>query len=71
MLSDYACGEDEFSCSNHKCVPISLKCNGQNDCGDNSDETKDCIGISLQIIKLVKYEIKFNFVTLIIKLIIN
>ena len=42
---EYACKSDEFRCTNHKCVHKTLKCNGQNDCGDNSDETKDCIGI--------------------------
>ena len=50
--SDYACGEDEFSCTNHKCIPMSFKCNGQNDCGDNSDEERDCVGNVYQLIKL-------------------
>ena len=67
MLLDYACGEDEFSCSNHKCVPISLKCNGQNDCGDNSDETKDCIGIFNNHLIINKLVFLVNFIALIIK----
>ena len=54
MHSDYACGEDEFSCSNHKCIPMSFKCNGQNDCGDNSDEKRDCVGNEYQLINLDK-----------------
>ncbi|CAK9805473.1 Vitellogenin receptor [Anthophora plagiata] len=27
-----------FSCENKKCVSFSYRCNGENDCGDNSDE---------------------------------
>ena len=28
----------EFSCKNNRCVLNKWKCDGQNDCGDNSDE---------------------------------
>ncbi|KAJ7988450.1 hypothetical protein DPEC_G00323670 [Dallia pectoralis] len=31
----------EFLCNNGRCVSSKLRCNEQNDCGDNSDE-KDC-----------------------------
>lgn len=44
LVLDYACDEDKFSCANHYCVPMTLKCNGEDDCGDNSDETADCKG---------------------------
>ena len=27
-----------FSCDNGECVPDSYRCNGHDDCGDNSDE---------------------------------
>ena len=41
-FKDESCDEDEFSCANQKCIPISWKCNGIDDCGDNSDEIKGC-----------------------------
>lgn len=30
-----------IKCKNKACVPASFKCDGEDDCGDNSDET-DC-----------------------------
>ncbi|KAF4524942.1 hypothetical protein B566_EDAN012698 [Ephemera danica] len=37
------CADGEFTCGNHKCIPMSQVCNGMNDCKDNktSDETHD------------------------------
>ena len=36
------CDEDEFTCTNlpnnTNCIPISWKCDGDDDCGDGSDE---------------------------------
>ena len=33
------CGLDEFKCTNDsKCIPLHLKCDGNRDCADNSDE---------------------------------
>ncbi|XP_028846293.1 low-density lipoprotein receptor-related protein 2a isoform X3 [Denticeps clupeoides] len=32
------CGSNSFSCSNGKCVPQSYRCDGMDDCHDNSDE---------------------------------
>ena len=32
------CGDGEFTCKNKVCIHLSLKCNGENDCGDFSDE---------------------------------
>ena len=38
------CDSDEFTCSNLKCRPESVVCDGNDDCGDNSDEEQDCGG---------------------------
>nr|XP_034315440.1 uncharacterized protein LOC105331596 isoform X4 [Crassostrea gigas] len=37
------CAGDEMTCSNRKCVPIRYICDGDNDCGDMSDE-QNCPG---------------------------
>ncbi|KAF8767497.1 Sortilin-related receptor-like protein [Argiope bruennichi] len=37
-----ACKNDEFKCTNHKCIPKTKMCDGSNDCGDYSDEGKQC-----------------------------
>ena len=38
------CSSTEFTCTNRrKCIPSRYICDGENDCGDNSDENK-CAG---------------------------
>ncbi|XP_061819422.1 low-density lipoprotein receptor-related protein 3-like [Nerophis lumbriciformis] len=37
-LGQSSCQSDEFLCGNGKCLPHSWKCNGQDECGDASDE---------------------------------
>ena len=35
----------KFICkTTEKCIPSYLKCDGKDDCGDNSDEEEGCIG---------------------------
>ena len=44
------CPMNQFRCDNGTCIPIFWACDGFNDCGDDSDETKHCaLGISLAI----------------------
>lgn len=40
--STTACDEDEGKCCNGKCIPLRWQGDGDNDCGDNSDEEKQC-----------------------------
>ncbi|KAK3085842.1 hypothetical protein FSP39_009483 [Pinctada imbricata] len=35
------CSSGEWQCSNLRCIDDYLRCNGYNNCGDNSDETDD------------------------------
>ena len=32
------CDYDEYTCDNGNCEPLGYRCDGYNDCGDNSDE---------------------------------
>uniref|UniRef100_A0A3Q4GBU5 Low density lipoprotein receptor-related protein 3 n=1 Tax=Neolamprologus brichardi TaxID=32507 RepID=A0A3Q4GBU5_NEOBR len=41
-LGQSSCQSDEFLCGNGKCLPRSWKCNGQDECGDASDE-RSCL----------------------------
>ncbi len=36
------CADHMFTCKNTKCIPMSLLCDGFDQCGDMSDETLPC-----------------------------
>ena len=38
------CQDNEFKCLNNKCIQSDLKCDGEDNCGDNSDEGYVCKG---------------------------
>ena len=45
ILVGFGCPEDRFICkSTTKCLASYYKCDGKDDCGDNSDEEEGCIG---------------------------
>lgn len=35
------CLLDEYQCNNTLCKPLGWKCDGEDDCGDNSDENPE------------------------------
>lgn len=40
-LTVRTCPLDEFQCNNTLCKPLAWKCDGEDDCGDNSDENPE------------------------------
>ena len=41
-VSDEQCSNGEYTCKNKKCILLSLTCNNNDDCDDNTDED-DCL----------------------------
>lgn len=42
FLVENVCKSNEFQCLNFVCIVKSFYCDGDNDCGDNSDEPELC-----------------------------
>ena len=42
LASRSTCEDRQFACGNGRCIPNAWKCDGENDCGDNSDEGEFC-----------------------------
>lgn len=41
LSETYICLSGQFKCTRkQKCIPLNLRCNGQDDCGDGEDETE-------------------------------
>lgn len=41
------CSTTEFQCKTGKCIPMSFKCDSDNDCGDLSDE-QGCVNVTCE-----------------------
>ena len=54
-----ACPQDTFHCSNGKCINRDFICDGENDCGDGSDELGGPIGEPA--FKRCEQDCKFHF----------
>ena len=41
LFSETTCDDDQFRCTNGRCIDLSWHCDQDDDCSDQSDE-KDC-----------------------------
>ena len=60
-----SCDRHQFLCNNKVCIPNLWKCNGKNDCGDNSDELLEECGeeglVFVHFQKLKKYNTSVTY----------
>ena len=44
VLGSNSCPQNQFTCSNKRCIAANKICDGNDDCGDDSDEVLHCGG---------------------------
>ena len=55
------CEARQFACGNGRCIPTTWKCDGENDCGDNSDEGDFCADKTCAYFQVIIDSRKFLF----------
>ena len=43
-IGGHGCSKEQFTCQNKKCIEQYFLCDGNDNCGDGSDETDGCLG---------------------------
>ena len=38
VVDEGPCGAKQYVCENGRCIDLNARCDGKNDCSDNSDE---------------------------------
>ena len=55
-IAGFGCPENSFTCNNKKCIPEPFKCDGKNDCGDNTDEEEGCCDFTCKNHKCIHHD---------------